>query len=349
MFTSSVIILSIIILAGLALALLGWRQRRVVDPLNPVPSSPKILIIGLVLIVIGVAGIGTVFLKQGKFFPPTGEKPPGVKRPEQFSVIATSPQNGATVPRNAVAQVFLNRAVRPTDAIRLRVLAVEKDGSTKSIPSSLNVMNDPMESQNPNSGIMVMRPLFSCEGKEKDQPCFEANTKYKVELDAGNIRDLKDTETLSCSSARPCSFEFTTNDKIDIKPPEVSLPINLNLPVSDNAPVNFKVSDDNGLAYVRLTMDKHQSAPRSLGIFTGPFDEKEPLIIDTRGYAIPSRHFFTVEAYDAFGHRTEATSVVAFYESHCFNNKQDVGETEVDCGGRDCIPCQKKEERKNNH
>ena len=343
MFTSAVIILSIIILAGFALALWGWRQRRVVDPLNPVPSSPKILIVGLVLIVIGVAGIGMVFLKQEKFFPPTGKKPPEVRRPEPFSVIAASPQNGATVPRNAVVQIFFNRAVRPTDAVRMKIMAVGEGGAAESVPSSIYAANEPLENAVPASGSFVLHSLASCGGKLKDKPCFAANKKYRVELDGGNIRDWQDKETLVCSSARPCSFEFTTSDKIDTKPPEVSLPVNLNLPVSDKTSVNFKVGDDNGLAYVRLTMDKHQSAPRPLGVFTAPFDDNSPFLVDTSGYTVPSRHVFTVEAYDAFGNRTEATSVAAFYESHCFNGQQDAGEADVDCGGRDCLPCQKKE------
>lgn len=347
MFAAIIIIFSTIILLGLTLALLGWQKRRVVDPWNPVPSWPKLLTIGLALIVIGLVGLGIFFLKRQVFLPPV-EKPPEVKRPEPFSVIATNPQNGATVARNAVVQVFFNRAVRPTDALRLRVVAIQEQdaGEPVPMPSSVYAANEPLGSTVPTSGSFILNPLESCGEKFKNQPCFAANKKYRVELDAGNIRDFKDTETLSCSSSRPCSFEFTTNDKIDTKAPAITMPLTLDLPVSERAAIDFKTADESGISYIRMAIDPRQSAPRPLGVFPGPFEDKISLTINTSGFIIPSRHFLTIEAYDAAGNHAEATSVITFYENHCFNKEQDSGETGPDCGGRDCAICQEKKEEK---
>lgn len=343
MFTWLAVIFTITLIAGLLMAFSVWRKWRLLDPLNPVPSSPKLFIIGLILVAIGIVGLGVVYLKPEVFKPvKEKEQPPA---PKPFSILTTSPADGATVPRNAIIQIFFNRSVKPTDAF-IRVTAKGGEGDTLPPPGSVVIVNEPEGGDSEAKSTMIFRTLLPCGEAVKNENCFEESKEYVVELDGKRIHTLKGDETLDCGSEGICRFSFTSGKEIDKSVPKVKFADNLLLPASKDAKVYVSSEDDAGVAYTRFTLDKMQSKSKYLGLATGALDGKIPIAVDLSDIIAPSHHFITAEVFDIAGHRQEATTVVGIYQNHCFNNEQDANEIGKDCGGPDCEACQAKKEEK---
>ena len=333
----AIAIFIIVAIIGLALAFLGWRKWRVVDPLNTAPRTPIILIIGLVMLAVGTVGVGVIFLKQGVFIP--GGEWPEAQAPKPFSIIATSPADGATVSRNAIIQIFFNRPVKQTDAF-VRVSLKGEQGEVQPIPGSVVILNEPEGGNSEIKSIMVFRALLPCGEAAKKENCFEEEKEYEVELQGNKIHTLKGDETLSCSGSSLCKFTFITGKDIDKAEPKVKFAEDLLLPASKDASVYLSAEDDFGIAYTRLTLDKMQSKSKYLGVVAGSLDDKRPIAVDVADIAAPSHHFITAESYDIAGRRSEVSSVVGIYQSRCFNKTQDEKEIGIDCGGPDCPACE---------
>lgn len=266
---------------------------------------------------------------------------PSPPAPEPFAVVAVTPMSGEDAPRNALVRVFLNRPIEPADAGRARLLAVAADGATQPVPSSLQAVNDPLGDPRPTVGSLVIQALCRPGQKGAEEgACWKAGTSYRLEIDP-RLRSLDHRETLACNDTHHCAFTFTVGQTIDTKPPRVSLPEELSLPIAPRASVPLIVSDESGVSYLRLTFDRGQLPVRPGTLFTGPWAPSPALAVDTSAFTGGSRHFLTVEAYDVAGHRTEAAVAAVFYPVHCFDQQLSEGETEVDCGGPDCQVCRR--------
>ncbi|KKU47720.1 hypothetical protein A3H10_03700 [Candidatus Uhrbacteria bacterium RIFCSPLOWO2_12_FULL_46_10] len=340
----AIIIFFLVIVVGLVLTFLGWRKWRTIDSLNPVPSSPKLFIIGLVLMVIGVVGVGIILLKKGVFIP-EGKRTPKVEAPKPFSVIASSPADGVTAPRNAIVQIFFNRAVNPADVF-IRVSRKDSESALQPVPGSIVVVNEPDGGSSEVKSSMVWRTLLPCGEAAKRENCLEESKQYVVELEGKRIYSLKGDETLNCGDKGICTFTFATTKEIDKSAPKVKFSDNLSLPASKEAKVFLSAEDDSGVAYSRLTLDHMQSKSKYLGLAIGASSQQKPITIDVADITTPSHHFITAEVFDIAGYRQEVTTVAGFYQNHCFNEKQDESEVGEDCGGPDCEACQAPREEK---
>lgn len=341
MTTLAAIISVIIAAAGLAVVFWGWHKWRTVDQLTLASSSPKWLIIGLVLIVIGAVGVGTVFLRQGVFVP-EGKRVPEAEAPKPFSVIAASPADGAIAPRNAIVQIFFNRGVNPTDVF-IRVSSKNSENALQPVPGSIVVVNEPDGGSSEVKSSMIFRTLLPCGEAVKQSNCFEESKEYIVELDGKKIHSLKGDETLNCGGGGICRFAFTTTKGIDKLVPKIKFADNLLLPASREAKVFLSVEDDSSVAYTRLTLDDMQSQSKYLGLAVDSLDGQKPVIVDVSDITTPSHHFITAEVFDIAGYRQEVTTVAGIYQNHCFNKKQDESEVGEDCGGVDCAACKQSE------
>ena len=331
----AIAIFIIVAIIGLALAFLGWRKWRVVDPLNTAPRTPIILIIGLVMLAVGTVGVGVIFLKQGVFNP--GGEWPEAQAPKPFSIIATSPADGATAPRNSVVFILFNRHVKSTD-IFINVTAKGENDESHPIPGSAFVIDEPSGGRGEVKSTIVFSPLFPCSEDRAEGNCFEESKVYTVSLRGEKIHTADESETLKCSE-HPCEFSFTADKEIFSNKIKVFYGEDLNLPASVDAPMRMTVENGEGIVFTRITLDYSQSNPRYLGTVIGYPSEEHPLSVDLSGVLVPSAHFISAEIYDKAGGRTLNQGIAGIFANHCFNKEMDENEISEDCGGPDCSAC----------
>lgn len=323
----------IIVILGVILFGVGLRRPLNAPLANPDRRRSVYIILGIVLIIAG--GVGLILVLRRGARPPVGIPPP--TEPPPFSISAIRPTADAIAPRNSVVQVFFNRAVRTSDLF-INLVELTSDGNEVPVPSSVIAVNEEATSDGILLGRLVLRPITACEDKSVVVGCLAAEARYRVTVAGSKVHDLTGSETLRCDEKYPCTFTFSTNNIIDTTAPGLELPKALVLPARAGATIATKVSDQYGIAAVRLTIGRDPHTKSSLGFF--PFDAGQTLLtVDTSKFSVPSHMWLVAEVFDVAGNRTVAERLVAFRASHCFNGERDENETGRDCGGPDCEVC----------
>ncbi len=228
-----------------------------------------------------------------------------------------------------------------TDMIESGIVILE-DGET-----------DPVEGTFEISGRTVtFTPTQSCASPYESYFCFDATTGYTIELDA-TVLESSNSSSLTCTTAYPCSFEFTTGTGVDIEGPTVTMDTPENgesLYQGSIELLQATTTDDTGVSSVDFYLIDDDEALytsgvdlSSFGVLTGG-DVENPFFTDTdeewatSGYTTNERYDIWATGSDCAGNDDTAESVeIILRAANCNNTVMDdsLGETDVDCGGDD--------------
>jgi len=254
-----------------------------------------------------------------------------------FSVRIFSPKNeNNDVDRNTVVRVYFNKTFKTdtvtTDTIKL--FDITNENSPVEVLGTVTTIG---------SSIAEFRPSTLCPSPRESDFCFSSNTPHLIKTinGAGGIIAIDGVEQLTCSPTPPyyCESKFTTNDRLDIKTPQVSI-----LKPGNSAPVdsdvNFKAlaTDNGGVSQMSFYVDNNllETMPN-----TGADGKKLEASTNwlTTGLPLFSKYNLKVDALDLDSNTGSKNKDVTIVAQHCFNDVRDKDETGIDCGGSECLAC----------
>ncbi|NQV90507.1 Ig-like domain-containing protein [Candidatus Uhrbacteria bacterium] len=200
------------------------------------------------------------------------------------------------------------------------------------------------------SRTVTFTPSQACDSPYEDESCFDPLSSYTIDLDS-TVIDSSAGSSLTCSSSYPCSFSFTTGSEVDIADPtvEIDAPENgesfyagsielLQALTSDDSgvsTVDFYVIDDEEAIY-SSGVDYSNAGELLGGNVENAFFSDTAEEWDTEGYTTNETYNIWAKGYDCAGNSDTASRVSIVLRAANCNNEvldEDLGETEVDCGG----------------
>lgn len=182
------------------------------------------------------------------------------------------------------------------------------------------------------------------DGTEK---CFDKNSEFEIQVTTAILRTGTGDRSLKCGGlAPPCTSSFTTGERFDVTPPEISIeyPDSTTKICAENIfPVEASATDDGGIRYIDYfdgepVFFASDDAPVETLPRTSPLQYSSSVDWDTGSKTVGSFYTLTAKAFDADRHdRTSGGVSVKMRAFHCCNDIEDrmEGETGIDCGG----PC----------
>ncbi|MBI4256457.1 hypothetical protein HY626_00170 [Candidatus Uhrbacteria bacterium] len=200
------------------------------------------------------------------------------------------------------------------------------------------------------SRTVIFTPLQTCDSPYEDEFCFDALASYTIDVDS-TIIESSSGASLTCTTTYPCSFSFTTGSAIDIDDPTVEMDApedGESLYVGSIELVQALTADDSGVSTVDFYVVVDDEAIYSSGVdyssagtltgenvenafFTDTAEEW-----DTEGYTTNEEYDIWATGYDCAGNTDTASRVTVVLRAANCNNEvldEDLGETDVDCGG----------------
>jgi hypothetical protein len=242
-----------------------------------------------------------------------------------FQVRSISPIGSVPI-RNIEVRFLFTRDI---DAARAQTaISILKASDNSPVAGTLTVTGD----------LATFVPAADCP-KDPTRKCFDADTEYIARV--SNTLRSSTGQALACGgSARPCEARFTTGNIVDTTGPSVSITSPFNgqsVPQDDAIPVNTRVTDDSGIGSVETLVNASvigRDAPSASTTLS--FDAS--VLWNTSGLATGTYNI-TSRGFDIDSNSTVSPAVsVVIRPRHCFNGRQDVDETGVDCGGS-CGAC----------
>ncbi len=240
--------------------------------------------------------------------------------------------------RNTPIRLFLTQNADPT-SVPANV-TIHRTGMTDAVPTQSDVSDT----------LITLHAQTPCPGLPNER-CFDAGSTYHLSIpsDFPNLRSAAAPfNTVNCTTGlglpSACEIDLTIKDCIDIEAPQVA--IEVPTPNQSVAPGWFTVrghaSDDQAIGGVEFFNGNASGGWASLspvGALTpvdASFEWQTSAFADRAGDTPGSRSCQTVgfHAVDADSHETSSLDVpLVVRPAHCFNNRQDAGETGFDCGG----------------
>ena len=199
-------------------------------------------------------------------------------------------------------------------------------------------------------GVQIYDPVSG----EPITGCLEANTQYRLKLDAEIIS--RSGHNLDCSFGNLCVINFTAGEVVDLYFPEVTI-INPGGVCTDNlVPLSFKATDDSGIKYFDVALEVYEEnsptpfdtetfqiggqniyctgipGEKNSVLCTGELNFDSSWLVDASSYILKIR----ATAKDLDDHISNESSIqVPLRPNFCCNETQDIdqGETGIDCGG----------------
>lgn len=200
------------------------------------------------------------------------------------------------------------------------------------------------------SGYAVtFTPDQACDSPYEDYNCFDANEDYSITL---NPLELEATNgsSLTCLSAYPCSYSFTTGEGVDIADPTVEMDApedGESVIVGDIELLQALTTDDTGVSTTHFYVIDDDEAVYSSGVdyssegaLTGGdaanyFFTDDSIEWDSTGYTTNAEYRIWAEGVDCAGNSDIASVIeVVLRAANCANGVLDEDyETGIDCGG----------------
>ncbi|MBI4435455.1 Ig-like domain-containing protein [Candidatus Uhrbacteria bacterium] len=197
---------------------------------------------------------------------------------------------------------------------------------------------------------VTFTPSQACESPYGDEFCFDALSSYTIEVDSSVVESTSGS-SLTCTTTYPCTFSFTTGEEVDIEDPSVVMDApedGESLYAGSIELLQALTSDDSGVSTVDFYVIDDEEAIYSSGVdfsaagaltgsnvvnafFTDTLEEW-----DTEGYTTNEEYDVWARGYDCAGNTDTASQVTIVLRAANCNNEvldEDLGETEVDCGG----------------
>lgn len=177
-------------------------------------------------------------------------------------------------------------------------------------------------------------PSSACPAPNGSVKCFETGKTYTITVTGGKGGILSATtkKSLSCSGSS-CSATFVAGDKVDAKGPVISNidpKNNEKIPTDQIIPIQALLSDDNAVAFGRITINGVvlESVPASKTLQEFLLQSKK---FTTKGDAAGKLYKITISAEDVSGNAASQEFTVQTAPQHCFNKKIDGDEADIDC------------------
>lgn len=198
---------------------------------------------------------------------------------------------------------------------------------------------------------VTFTPAELCDGYD-DVYCFDSGTTYDIVVEAG-ILESTGGRSLTCTTDYPCSFSFTTGSEVDTESPTVEMDApedGQSVYLGDIELMQALTVDDSGVSSVDFFLiDDDEaifaagSSSSTAGSILGGGEENYFYSDvtdewDTSGYTTNEEYDIWAKGYDCAGNADTASRVsVVLRAANCNNGVQDedLGETDVDCGGED--------------
>lgn len=275
-----------------------------------------------------------------------------------FHITGTVPRDESkNVIRNVVVKVFFNKKIDSSVTSQIvlnnnfkisKIADIDPASSTHEIllPSAVPVALTAVATSSDGRGMSV-KAVQACGNEQNTQNCFTSWSRYRVTISNGIA--AVGPEYLNCTVGI-CEFDFITNNLIDTSGPKAGIvPTQIckddgTLPSNANR-IGGWGSDDVGISEINFYMQQKGFPFPSLvppSPFVGnqtPYQYAE-VKINTTSFTIGDEYVFTVNAQDMSGAAEIASSTSKVRLGHCCNNKKDLDEEDVDCGGKDCDSCE---------
>ena len=243
--------------------------------------------------------------------------------------------------RNFKLQFVFSKSVKLNNESQVDGIVIRKKADQSIVKGSFNVFGKRVEFA-PDEGCPDVQNAIV--------HCFDANTDYSVELNAGKLTSSTGSN-LSCSQKYPCSFSFTTGSGVDLTEPTVdfvSPKQGQTVIIGDNEKLEAKTQDDTGVSSVdffaidgsvpifsaglNFSTEQKLSGEQRINYFFSDVAEEW----NTNGYVPNKSYLVWAEGKDCAGNLKSSPRVsVKVRAPNCNNGVQDkdLGETDVDCGG----------------
>ncbi len=332
-----IIALGIVLYGGFVWMTSGGNEEKL-------SKAKKILTSGIIGLVIIAMAFGITSFVISRLMEATGMGgggggggvPPGGGLPaDNLRVRSFYPPNRDTdVIINVVITAAFSHTIDPASVTADSFIVRKVEGETRTVISGIRIVN---------GNKIEFEASGACpDGTAK---CFDKNSEFEIQLTTDILRSGTGDRSLKCGGlAPPCTSSFTTGERFDVTPPEVSIefPDSTTKICAENTfSVQASASDDGGIRYVDYSDgdpiatddEPTETLPR-----TSPLQYLSSVNWDTGGKTVDSFYTLTAKAFDADRHDTTSGSVsVKMRAFHCCNDTEDgaEGETGVDCGG----PC----------
>jgi len=234
-----------------------------------------------------------------------------------FQVASISPKGDVKI-RNVEVKVLFNKPLDDKTISGITVKAADGNPVAGTMKVELNKV--------------LFAPVTDCPAPNQDRKCFDGDAEFTITV-PGSVKALTG-QTVVCSQFAPCTATFKTGNVVDTQPPlaSVSFPYNgMSVSVNSIQTVQGFASDDQGVALADFYEGEEtfgSDAPQETQQF---FDPKADW--DTIGASL-GEHYLSLKAYDIDSNTVKSSNVtVVVRAEHCFDGKQNNGETDVDCGG----------------
>lgn len=238
-----------------------------------------------------------------------------------FEVTGISPEGTQTI-RNIQVQITFSSPVEETSLVDAITVA---DSSGIEVEGTLSV-----------SGRRVtFVPAEACPSPNEDRFCFEENTTYTVTI----TEDIESTSGVSLACTREsCVGSFTSGTIVDTEDPvaNMSAPDDRDAIAADSFErVEVQATDDVGVATADFSLDGGEAFESVVATGENLTEVVLEAIWNTAGLTLGEKYEVSVLVTDVAGNTDEGAVTVTARPATCFNGVQDedVGETDVDCGG----------------
>jgi len=189
----------------------------------------------------------------------------------------------------------------------------------------------------------LFTPNTPCGQDYPDTFCFDADTNYKISLDASLLKSTKGA-SLECTTIYPCSYEFLTGTDIDLNTPVLSMtsPVdNGSVYANSTELLQAFTQDDAGVSSVDFYLESDVLV--SVGLdqsLAGTVAQENYFeqIWETNGYVSNQSYTVWAKGLDCSGNEGISPKIEVIMRSpNCDNGVEDAGEpykeAGIDCGG----------------
>ncbi|MFH1233538.1 MAG: IPT/TIG domain-containing protein [Patescibacteria group bacterium] len=272
-----------------------------------------------------------------------------------FKITSTRPKNqDNNVVRNVVVKTFFNSAI--ANQVNQTVLdnnfKIEKIADINSetkietaldtpqlITGIAEIVDDRM--------IINFKDNDNCNDEKATLNCLPKWSKFKVAINGYSGIVSINNQSLNCNIVLNCEFIFSTNDLLDTNSPLSGIaPTQMckddGFLKSDANTVTGWGKDDVGISALKFNQKKdNETEDTQMYLVPGLTQtyQADSYKYDTSAMAVGDKYNFSIFVYDMADHLASSSFTTVIKPGHCCNGVKDVDETDIDCGGNDCLSC----------
>jgi hypothetical protein len=277
--------------------------------------------------------------------------PPGYS----FRITSTRPRDqDSDVIRNVVIKAFfndkiatsVNQSVLDSNFIIEKIATidpatrVETQLATPQIITGISTMTG-------NRLEINFRDDDNCNDERNTLNCLPEWSKFRVTINGFSGIVSINNLSLTCAGSSNCVFEFLSSDLLDTNPPQAGIaPSQIckddgSLKADANTVAGWG-RDDVGISALEFYQKKDGASTDTLD---GNIVQGSGKIFqvthkyDTSAMTIGDSYSFSVNVRDVADHPATSSFSTTIKPGHCCNGTKDADETDVDCGGNDCLAC----------